>query len=415
MALDPVETLQQLIRISSINPMGRAPLGSPIGEAELTDFLQALCEQFGWPWLRQRVHDGRENLVMMVVGSPPPIDGGELLFWDVHQDTVAVAGMSVDPFGGQLNEGRVYGRGACDDKGPMAAMIAALSRLAPDRQSRSPRPTVVIAFTVNEEYGFSGATALGDLWNAQRQAKTEIVGGTISPAELFPRAPDAAIVAEPTDFNVVVAHRGMVRWRCHASGKAGHSSQPDLGINAIYGMTHVVRAIEAYHGQLTSEAPEHPLCGRPSVCVTTIRGGAGINTIPDRATIEIDRRISPGDDPDIAYNDLVAHIDKSCLRKSIDVNHDSPFMQSRGLSNTSNRSIAARLAEIVRERGQPGELVGAPYGTNAAAISATGVPTVVFGPGSIRQAHTADEFIDVEALRLGVDIYQAIAEYGLRS
>ena len=104
MSLDPVETLQQLIRIPSVNPLGRAEGDANCGEARLTDYLQGLCEQLGWRWLRQEVHPGRENLLAVVPGNPPAREGGELQLWDVHQDTVAADGMSVDPFGGELRD-----------------------------------------------------------------------------------------------------------------------------------------------------------------------------------------------------------------------------------------------------------------------------------------------------------------------
>ena len=136
----------------------------------------------------------------------------------------------------------------------------------------------------------------------------QITSGKLTPEAAFPKRPDCAIVAEPTDLNVVVAHQGFVRWRCHVAGRAAHTSRPDEGINAIYAMTRVVRAIEEYHRRLVESAPAHQLCGRPSVCVSTIHGGVGINTVPDRATIEIDRRISPGEDPTLAYADLVRHV-----------------------------------------------------------------------------------------------------------
>ena len=155
------------------------------------------------------------------------------------------------------------------------------------------RPTVVIAFTANEECGFTGARVLCDLWNPERRETVEITGGSTTPEKLFPRAPDAAIVAEPTEFDVVVAHHGVVRWRCHTHGRAAHTSRPDQGINAIYAMAEVIRSIEGYHKWLRETAPEHPLCGRPSACVSTIHGGVGVNTVPERATIEIDRRCSP--------------------------------------------------------------------------------------------------------------------------
>ena len=410
--LDPVETLQQLIAIPSVNPLGREELGAIYGEGRLTDYLQSVCERLGWRWLRQEVHPGRENLLAVVSGSPTVADGGELQLWDVHQDTVAVDGMSIDPFGGELREGRVYGRGACDNKGPMAAMIAALSRLDTAKPSAS-RPTIVIAFPVNKECGFTGAQALCELWRPDRQLDAHVKSGTISAAEMFPRPPDVAIVAEPTDLNVVVAHQGMVRWRCHATGRAAHSSRPDEGINAIYAMSRVAEAVEAYQKQLAA-GREHPLCGSPAVCVTTIEGGVGINTVPDRATISIDRRIGPGESPASAFADLVRYIAQHASVGVARLDHDPPFMKSSGLSDANNGPLAERLVQLVRAAGRVSELVGAPYGTDAAAIGASDVPTVVFGPGSVRQAHTADEFMAVRELELGAELYHRIACDGLR-
>jgi acetylornithine deacetylase/succinyl-diaminopimelate desuccinylase-like protein len=418
MSLDSVETLQELIRIPSVNSMGRDAAGPNFGEERLTNYLQTLCEKQGWAWLRQEVHPGRENLVALLPGDPSAADGGKLILWDVHQDTVSAEGMTVDAFAGDLRDSRIYGRGACDVKGSMAAMIAALSRLTTSKPQKT-RPTIALAFTVNEECGFTGARALCRLWpqaDGSRLALSEmqIAAGNLTPEAAFPKRPDCAIVAEPTDLNVVVAHQGVVRWRCHVEGRAAHSSRPDEGINAIYAMTRVVQAIEQYHRELATSAREHPLCGRPSVCVSTIHGGVGINTVPDHATIEIDRRVSPGEDPALAYADLMRHVaDKADVGRA-QVVHDPPFMKSVGLSHETARSLADRLAQAVRRSGRTCELLGVPYGTDAAAIAATGVLTVVFGPGSIRQAHTADEFIDVAELERGAELFLAIAQAGLR-
>lgn len=411
MPLDPVEILQQLIAIPSVNPLGCSEVGEIHGEARLTDHLQSLCERLGWRWLRQEVHPGRENLLALVPGSPSLSEGGELQLWDVHQDTVAVEGMSVEPFGGELRDGRVYGRGACDDKGPMAAMIAALTRVA-EQPAKGRRPTIVLAFPVNEECGFTGARAMCDLWRGDRQAEPRITGGTISPAEMFPRPPDLAIVAEPTDLNVVVAHQGVVRWRCHAIGRAVHSSRPDEGVNAAYAMGRVAHAIEEYQRDL-ARAKSHALSGKPAVCVTTIHGGVGINTVPDHVTITIDRRIGPGDSPAAAYADLVRYIAQHAQVGVARVDHDPPFMKSSGLSDANNGHVAEQLVQLVRDEGRESSIVGAPYGTDAAAFCAAGVPTVVFGPGSVHQAHTADEFIEVAELQLGTALYQRIATEGL--
>jgi acetylornithine deacetylase/succinyl-diaminopimelate desuccinylase-like protein len=406
MALDSVETLQQLIQTPSVNPMGR-PLTEPShGESRVTDLLQAHCERLGWPWLRQRVHADRDNLVAVVPGNPLPEDGGELLLWDVHQDTVPVDGMTVDPFGGEVRDGRIYGRGACDVKGSMAAMLAALSRVD---EVGVKRPTIVIAFVVNEECGFTGVRALCNLWNSKSRDECEITGGTITPAKLFSRAPDAAIVAEPTQFNVVVSHQGAVRWRCHTVGRAAHTSRPDVGVNAIYAMAQIVQAVEHYHVKLSQTAHEHPLCGRPSVCVSTIRGGVGINTVPERATIEIDRRLGPEEKPEVAYNDLIRYVTEHADVGHGRAEHDPPFMDSSGLSDKQNRPFAEGVAKLVCESGRSSELVGVPFGTDAAALSAAGVPTIVFGPGSIAQAHTADEFIEIEELQFATEIFHRIA------
>ena len=412
MPLDPVETLRQLVRIPSVNPSGAEATGPIFGEGRLTDHLQHVGEQLGWRWLRQQVHPGRENLLVLVPGDPPSGDGGELLLWDVHQDTVAVDGMTVDPFGGELRDGRVYGRGASDVKGALAAMLAALSRLGCEPPAG--RPTIVVAFTVNEECGFTGAQALCGLWSADRTADLNLVRGTITPAELFPRPPDAAIAAEPTEFQVVVAHQGMVRWRCHVEGRAAHSSRPDEGVNAIYAMSRVVAAVERYHAEVLAAAGEHPLCGRPTACVSTIHGGVGINTVPDRATIGIDHRISPGDQPAVVQAALIDYIARHADPGAARLVHDPPFLQSVGLSGGRNRGVAERLAQIVCDQRQPSALVGAPYGTDAAAIAAAGVPTVVFGPGSVRQAHTADEYLAIDELELAVELFHRIAMRGLR-
>ena len=385
--------------------MGRDAVGPHIGEERMTELLVEICQGQEWHWSRQEVHPGRDNLLIRVDGDPPPHEGGELILWDVHQDTVPADGMAIDPFGGEKRDGRVYGRGASDVKGTMAAMLAALSRASePSLTGRGEiaRPSIVLACTVNEECGFTGARALCGLWMGE------------SDRRFFPRPPDAAIVAEPTQLHVVVAHQGQVRWRCHAIGRSAHTSRPDAGANAIYAVAQVVQAIERYHAKLSTTAPEHPRCGRPSVCVSTIHGGVAINTVPDWATIEIDRRLAPGEKPATAYQALIRYIAEHSDSGPCRVEHDLPFMESTGLVDDHNCPLAERLAGLVRRFGRISELVGVPFGTDAAAIAAAGVPTVVFGPGSIEQAHTADEFISVDELRSAAEIFYRIACAGLR-
>src|SRR6185312_7138658 len=154
-------------------------------------------------------------------------------------------------------------RGASDVKGSMAAMLAAISRVAAAGEGPQNRPTIALAFTVNEECGFTGIESLCNLLQRNESTHAAIVAGTISPVQLFPRLPDAAIIAEPTDFDIVVAHQGVIRWRCHTIGRAGHTSRPEVGINAIYGMSRVVQTIERHCADLRLDGPLHPRCGRP--------------------------------------------------------------------------------------------------------------------------------------------------------
>ena len=211
--------LCELISIASVNPMGRPVQGTEYFEARLSEHLEDFFHSLQLPTLRQPVAPHRDNILVRLdgVGSSP--QRGPLLLWDVHQDTVPADHMTIDPFRPRVDGQRVYGRGACDVKGGMAAMLGALSHLVQTHPLSM--PTIVMACTVNEEYGFSGAAELTRLWSGQQIS------------DFLGRRPDACIVAEPTGLQTVVSHKGSVRWKCHTSGKAAHSSQPELGNSAV--------------------------------------------------------------------------------------------------------------------------------------------------------------------------------------
>ena len=284
MPLDVIETLCDLVRLPSVNPMGRDVSGDEYFEYQVTDYLERLFDRLGLPWRRQTIEPRRDNIVARLDGDVPPQDGGAILMFEAHQDTVPVDGMTIPPWTPTIRDGRVYGRGACDIKGGMACMLTALSRLAEERPRG--RPTIVMACSVNEEHGFGGAPRMHELWE--------------DGSGFLPRAPDAVIVAEPTLLDVVVAHKGAVRWRCHARGRAGHSSQPHLGDNAIYRMARVLEALERYARDVAPTLGRHPLVGHPTLSVGLISGGVSVNTVPDCCTIEIDRRVLPDEDPQAA-------------------------------------------------------------------------------------------------------------------
>lgn len=382
MPLHLVETLSDLVSLPSVNPMGRPLAGPEFFERRVTDYLERLFDRLGLPWQRQTIEPQRDNIVARLDGRVPAAEGGQLILFEAHQDTVPVDGMTIEPWTPVVRDGRIYGRGSCDIKGGMTAMLGALVRLADERPPGM--PTVVMACTVNEEHGYSGASALPRLWEA----------GACS---IVPRRPDAAVVAEPTSLQVVIAHKGAVRWRVRTRGRAAHSSQPHRGDNALYKMGRVLAALEAYARDVATSVPAHRLCGRATLSVGTIQGGLSVNTVPDVCTIEIDRRLLPGEQAQEAYRQVIDFVNR---QPGIDfvVEHEEPYLKGTPLAADGNSALADRLLGVVRELFGAGDKIGVSYGTDAATIAAAGVPSVVFGPGSIDQAHTADEWLALDEL-----------------
>ncbi|MFO0906054.1 MAG: M20 family metallopeptidase [Pirellulales bacterium] len=396
MALDLVATLCDLVRLPSVNPMGRPVSGDFYFEHRVTDYLQELFQKLGVPWHRQQVAPLRDNIVARLDGAVPPEQGGPLLMLEAHQDTVPVDGMIIPPWTPDVRDGRVWGRGACDIKGGMASMLWAFSRLIDERPAGM--PTIIMACSVNEEHGFYGARELAELWKSP------------GPGALIPRTPDAVVVAEPTLLNVVVAHKGTVRWRCRTSGRAAHSSRPEQGDNAIYHMARVVAALESYAREVTPTLTRHRLVGTPTLSVGVVAGGISVNTVPDDCYIEIDRRVIPGEDPYEARAKVIDYIAQH-VPAGTPVKHEDPFIAGRGLSDEHNGTLAEKLGAVAKRSGG-GLPQGVPYGTNAPAYAAAGAPTVVFGPGSIDQAHTCDEWVEVSQLvAAGEILYEFARSY----
>jgi acetylornithine deacetylase len=399
MSFDAVETLSELIAIPSVNPMGRPLAGPEFLEAKVTDYLQQWFDRHGLPWQRQTVHPQRDNIVARLDGDLPLDRPGSLLLLEAHQDTVPVDGMTIDPWTPVIRDERIFGRGSCDIKGGMTAMLGAIARLVEER----PRgiPTIIMACTVNEEHGYTGALALPKLWSGSGDS-------------IIPRKPDAAVVAEPTSLNVVIAHKGALRWKCHTTGRATHSSQPHLGENALYKMARVLLAFESYQREFVPTLPPHRLCGGATLSVGTINGGLSVNTVPDRSTIEVDRRMIPGEEWSSVFRQVTDYV---AGRPGIDfeIIHDDPFMKGSTLAEGKNQAVAEAMCAAARQIVGRCELVGVPYGTDASTISAAGVPSIVFGPGSIDQAHTADEWLSIEELKLASESLYEFARMGLQS
>ena len=377
--------LKKLVSIPSVNPMGRDVSGPEFFETRLTEFLVQSLEETGILYERIEIAPGRSNILARLDSD----QNTKTVLLDAHQDTVPVDGMTIDPFDPVERDGRLYGRGSCDVKGGLAAMFVAFARLAKERPPN--RPHVILSLTCDEEATSLGINHLTDSWCGSQQTY-----------RLCPKRPDVAIVAEPTSLNIVVAHRGATRWKLHTTGRACHSSRPNEGINAIYRMAKVVGCLEEYARWLPDSRPAHPLCGPATLSVGRIDGGSSVNVVPDSCTIEVDRRIIPGEDRFAVIEDLATYLRE---RLDFDVQHDPPYCASPPLNDDLNGNLAQQLMRSITDVVGPRQVLGVPYGTHASRIARAGVPAVVFGPGDIAQAHTKDEWIDITQLEQSSEIY----------
>lgn len=359
-ALSPVSLLGELIRIPSVNPEGDPGVSDP-GEARIAEHLAVILRELGADVSLREVLPGRPNVVARF---PSDRSGKPRVLLAPHTDTVSVAGMTIDPFSGETRDGKVWGRGASDTKGPMASMLAALSRCSDILPSLGHE--IWFAGLMGEESGQHGAKAL-------------------SAEENF----DFVIAGEPTGLKTVHAHKGSLWVTLGARGKAVHASAPELGENAIYKLT---SAIEAIRSTVIPEISrtEHPVLGRSTLSVGTIKGGSKTNIVPDHADATLDIRVIPGEDP----ARIVSLLRQAAL--GIDLTHTG----SAPLYTDPAHPLITKLASL---GGLP---VGAPWFCDAAVFAEKGMPAVALGPGSIGQAHTADEWISVEDLESGADFFE---------
>lgn len=373
---DVVDLLLDLVRIESVNP--NFPEGQR-GEAAMADYVANYCAGLGLSVRRQEVLPGRSNVLaeLRIPGAQRTI------LLDSHMDTVSLDAMGSAGLSPELRDGRVTGRGSCDDKGPLAAMLAALRSLV--HQPEGLRANVLLLASVDEEYLMRGAAYF---------AASGI-------------AVDAAIVGEPTLLDIVIAHKGFVRWTLHTVGRAAHSSNPSQGDNAIYQMAELIQAIRT---QLELRLAErvHSLVGPATWSVGTIAGGAAVNIVPERCTIEIDRRLLPGESSAAAlaeFEEVLGRIRQD--HPSIKVESEIPFGAVAGLDTPRDAPIVRAMERACREVLGEFKIAGVPYGTNASKFVEAGIPSVVFGPGDIRQAHTSDEYVAIDQLRAAARIYEA--------
>jgi acetylornithine deacetylase/succinyl-diaminopimelate desuccinylase-like protein len=354
--------LSELIALPSVNN-ALLPANHPrAGEARMVDFLAATARRAGLDVERKKVLPQRTNLFARLT---PTGKIRQRILLAPHLDTVDA--MSEDQFRPRAKHGRMFGRGACDTKGSVAAMMSALCELANSRQ-RPAGTEIIFTGLIDEEIGQSGSRAIA--------------------ASGFKA--DLAIVGEPTRLQVVTAHKGNLWLKLETHGKAAHGSRPDLGRNAVHEMARIVDLLETkYAARLRRR--RHPLLGCATVNVGTISGGLQANIVPAECSITIDRRTLPGETDTGVWRELRALLLRHHLHATLANTKAAPCLPME----TSPRLPLVR--QFLRSAGQA-KPVGVDYFCDASVLAQGGIPSIVFGPGDIAQAHTADEWISLESL-----------------
>jgi acetylornithine deacetylase/succinyl-diaminopimelate desuccinylase-like protein len=362
------QLLAELIALPSVNPAFLPPRHPHAGEGRMAEYLAALGARAGLDIEFQQVLPGRPNLLARL---RPAGKIRRTILLAPHLDTVNVANDA--QFTPTQRGGRLYGRGACDTKGSVAVMFAALCELA--KAGARPRETeFIFAGLVDEEQGQSGSRFLAD--------------------KKF-RA-DLAIVGEPTRLAVATAHKGSVWLEVETRGKSAHGATPWFGDNAALKMARVVEALETgFAAHLRRR--RHPLLGYGTVSVGTIHGGTQTNIVPDHCIISVDRRTLPGESETATRRAVAAFLRARKLNAKVSNVKLRPCFP---LETDARRPL---VRQFLRSAGQPRPL-GLHYFCDAAVLARGGMPSVVFGPGDIAQAHTADEWIALPQLERGKNL-----------
>ena len=367
------QLVSQLVSIDSANPDLQA--GAP-GERMIAAFVAEWLRGHGVETELQEVAPGRPNVIGIVRGT----GNGRSLMLNAHMDTVSHAGMD-DPLGGAIRDGRVSGRGAWDMKGSLAAIMLAARDLALD----PPAGDVLLTAVVDEEFASIGTAAIVERYRA-----------------------DAAIVTEPTQLDLGVAHKGFVWFDITTLGVAAHGSRPDLGVDAIARMGKVLVGVEALNRSLQARAG-HPLLGAGSVHASLVQGGTELSSYPASCVLSLERRTIPGESPEDVEAQLAdilrtakaddpsfrAILQRGLVRQPFEAALESPIVQT----------VRHAAADVL---GAPPAYSGESGWMDSALLSAAGIPTVIFGPDGAG-AHADEEWVDLVSLEQCRQIYTLAA------
>ncbi len=367
-SLDPVELTRTLIGFDTINPPGN--------ERPCAEHLGRLLKDGGFSVSYHEFAEHRTSLVARIGGSSDAIP----LCFTGHIDTVPLGAVpwTVDPFAGEISDGKLYGRGAADMKSGVAAFVVTVLRLA---RELSEGPGVVLVITAGEETGCEGAYHLAGLGDVLGEA-------------------GAIVVAEPTSNQPWIGHKGALWLTARTTGVTAHGAMPEQGVNAVYKAAHAIGKLEGFDFNVARDA----IFGKPTLCVGTVHGGLNINSVPDMVEIGIDIRTTPDQDHATILSDLSGYLGEDVVLE--------PVIDVGGVLTDPTNEWMREVFDIMSDiLGSRPETHTAPYFTDASALTPAygDAPTVILGPGEATMAHQTDEYCVVDRIGKAVEAYTGIA------
>lgn len=373
------QLLQRLIQINSVNP-SLSDRGA--GEADIARYIGGYLKMLGLEVHFQELGKNRVNVIAVLKGT----GGGQSLMLNGHTDTVSAENMAAVPFNPQIKDGKLHGRGALDMKAGVAAQIMAVQTLLEAQIEL--KGDVILTLVADEEYASMGTEAIVNEYLA-----------------------DAAIICEPTDLDIVIAHKGFAWIKIEIFGHAAHGSLPHRGVDAIAKAGRVLTAIEDY-GKTHPTRKTHPLLGSPSIHASLISGGTELSTYPDYCKIELERRNLPGEDRRMITEEIQkllqgiqsrddqfkADFDVFFFRPAYEISPDQPIVQT-----------VSRACQSIR--GQAPKYEGMWAWLDSAILAQAGIPTVIVGPSG-DGAHAAVEYVDLDSVMTTARVLvQSIIEF----
>ncbi|MBD3414885.1 MAG: ArgE/DapE family deacylase [Candidatus Aminicenantes bacterium] len=370
------DTLQKLVQINSVNPDldSHAP-----GEQEIGSLIARILEDLGLEPEVETLKPGRVNVTAVVKGS----SNGRSLMINGHMDTVGVGNMK-EPFSGAVSDGRLYGRGAMDMKGGLAAALSMVKALMDNHIQLA--GDLVLAFVADEEYASTGTERLVERYQT-----------------------DAAIVTEPTGLDICTAHKGFGLFEFTTTGRAAHGSQPEEGIDANKHMGWIMRELDQMSRKLEAVSP-HALLGVPSLHFPVIKGGTEPFTYAEKCRMKVERRTLPGEKKKEMLSELTAVIRRLSEQSDTFQAEVKPILWRNAYEIDQKNQIVTALIDSVKEAtGRAPSYIGHPWWEDSGLLAEAGMDTVIIGPkGS--GLHTKEEWVDIRSVK---DLAQILVQAAL--